>query len=195
MEFTDYRRGDVEVHDWDPFALEVFEFVRGRAMAELPDAGIEHIGSSSVPGMRGKGSVDVMILPAGEGEIASAAAGLERLGLQHARGSRPWRPFFLGAVARDVQVTNVHVHVIVDGSDEARAQHGLAQALREDPSLRDQYAAVKQQAVDSGATDPTEYSIRKVQWVLDTLERLGLPPLPDPGEPPVNHRHHETQPD
>lgn len=189
MEFTEYRRGDAQVRDWDLSALEVFEFVRGRIANELPDAGVEHIGSSSVPGMRGKGYVDVMVLPAGEGEIAFAAGELERLGLQHARGSRPGRPFFLGAVERNSRATNVHMHVIAAGSDEARAQHGLAQALRDDPSLREQYAAVKQQAVDSGATDPMEYSIHKVRWVLDTLERLGLPPLPDPGEPPAGHQH------
>lgn len=187
MEFTEYRREDAQVRDWDPSSLDVFEFVRSRIAAELPDVTVEHIGSSSVPGMRGKGYVDVMVLPATEDEIGAVAGGLERLGLQHARGSRPARPFFLAAIEEGSQVTNVHVHVIVAGSDEARAQHGLAQALREDPALREQYAAVKQQAVDSGATDPTEYSIRKAQWVLDTLDRLGLPPLPDPGEPPAEH--------
>lgn len=89
MEFADYRRGDAEVHDWNPSALEVFAFVRGRIQAELPNVRVEHIGSSSVPGMRGKGYLDVMVLPANLGEVSPAAAGLERLGLQHARGSRP----------------------------------------------------------------------------------------------------------
>lgn len=185
MEFTSYQRAKAQVRDWDPTAREVFEFVRARVLAQLPDAAVEHIGSSSVPGMPGKGHVDVMVLPDSEAEIPSVASGLEQLGLQHARGSRPDRPFFLGAVEHRAEVTNVHLHVIVAGSDEARAQRGLAQALRDDPALRKQYAAVKHDAVVSGAADPTEYSIRKIQWVLDTLERLGLAPLPDPGAPPA----------
>lgn len=184
MEFTDYQRQDAQVRDWDPSALAVFDFVRSRIAAVLPTTTVEHIGSSAVPGLPGKGYVDVMVLPATEDAIAPVAHQLLRLGLQPARGSRPARPFCVGAVDDHSQVTNLHVHVIVAGSDEARAQHGLAQALRHDPALREQYAAIKQQAVDSGATDPAEYSMRKIHWVLVTLERLGLPPLPDPGRPP-----------
>jgi len=164
MEFTSYRRAEAQVRDWEPATREVFEFVRGQVVAQLPDVAVEHIGSSSVPGMPGKGYVDVMVLPVSAAEIGSVSSGLEQLGLQHARGSRPDRPFFLGAVERGARVTNVHLHVIVADSDEARSQHGLAQALRNNPALREQYAAVKHDAVVSGATDPTEYSIRKIQW-------------------------------
>lgn len=188
MEFTEYEREEAQLRDWDSSALEIFEFVRARIATKLPETTVEHIGSSSVPGMPGKGYVDVMVLPSDATEIAHAVRELEALGLQHARGSRPERPFFLAAVQHNGRVTNVHVHVIISESDEARAQRGLARALRDDPKLRDEYAAVKQQVVDTGATDPTEYSIRKVRWVLETLERLGLPRLPDPGDPPATHR-------
>lgn len=140
---------------------EIFEFVRARIATKLPETAVEHIGSSSVPGMPGKGYVDVMVLPSDATEIAHVVRELEALGLQHARGSRPERPFFLAAVQHNGRVTNVHVHVIISESDEARAQRGLARALRDDPKLR---------------------------RVLETLERLGLPRLPDPGDPPATHR-------
>jgi len=70
------------------------------------------------------------------------------------------------------------------------AQHGLAEALRNDPALRDEYAATKQRVVDSGTTDPTDYSIEKGDWVVHALDRLGLPPVPDPGPPPPKTPQH-----
>lgn len=126
MELTDYQRGDVQVNEWDPSAVEVFTFVHDQISASLPDMGVEHIGSTSVPGLPGKGYVDVMVLPGDQNAITHATRELERLGLAHARGSRPERPFFVGAVRHDSGTTNVHVHVILAESDEARTQHGFA---------------------------------------------------------------------
>ena len=190
MKLIDYERHEVEVGDWDPTALEVFAFVRDSLAVALPDHGLEHIGSTSVPGLRGKGIVDVMVLARDDADTATIAERLVALGLQHARGSRPERPFLLGGVDRDGATTYIHIHVIRARSDEAIAQHGLAEALRNDPSLRNEYASLKQRVVDSGTTDPTDYSIEKGDWVVRALDRLGLPPLPDPGPPPPKTPQH-----
>jgi GrpB-like predicted nucleotidyltransferase (UPF0157 family) len=190
MKFIDYERHEVEIRDWDPTALEVFAFLRDSAAAALPGHGVEHIGSTSVPGLRGKGIGDVMVLANDDADVAIIAERLVGLGLAHARGSRPERPFLLGGVDHEGATTYVHIHVIRAGSDEAIAQHGLAQALREDPSLRDEYAAFKRRVVESGTTDATDYSVEKGDWVVNTLDRLGLPPLPDPGPPPPKTPQH-----
>jgi GrpB-like predicted nucleotidyltransferase (UPF0157 family) len=188
MKFSEYQRQHVGVRDWDASALRVFGFVRSQIGAVLPDVGVEHIGSTSVPGLRGKGFVDAMVLPDRTQDVAAIVKVLEHLGFQPARGSRPERPFFLAGVTEGPMETNVHVYVIVADSDEARTQRGFAAALRGDPALRDQYAAVKVRAVESGSTDPMRYSIDKGDWVVETLDRLGLPPLPDPGPPPKHAR-------
>ena len=187
MELTDYHRGDVEVHAWDPTTPEVFEFVRTKIAEVLPGVRVEHIGSSAVPGMPGKNYVDVMVLPEDPAALGGTAAEIDRLGLEHARGYRPERPFFVTAAQHDSRATNVHVYVIIDGADEAITQHGLAEALRADPKLRDEYAAVKRQVVETGTTDPVRYSMDKGDWVDRVIRGLGLPPLPDPGPPPSQY--------
>lgn len=75
----------------------------------------------------------------------------------------------------------VHVHVVPVDSDEVVAQRGLVPALRQDSVLREEYTDLKGSIVGSGTTDPVPYSMGKIRWVLATLERLGLPSLPDPG--------------
>jgi len=184
MKLSDYERREVEVRDWDPTALGIFAFVRDCLAVALPGHEVEHIGSTSVPGLRGKGIVDVMVLARDDADTATVTDRLLELQLEPARGSRPERPFFLGGVDRDGAKTYIHVHVIRAGSDEAIAQHGLAEALRNNSLLRDEYASIKQKVVDSGTTDPTDYSIEKGDWVVQALDRLGLPPLPDSGPPP-----------
>lgn len=189
MQWAAYRRTEVQIRDWDPVTREVFGFVRNQITGVYPRAGVEHIGSTSVPGLSGKSTVDVMVLPPSVGEISSATSALEGLGLSHARGSRAERPFLLGAVKDDDAHTHfVHIHVIVAGSDEATTQRGFVAALRTDPRLRFDYAAVKEQVIDAGVLDPVRYSMDKGDWVVAALASLGLPPLPDNGPPPRNCR-------
>lgn len=190
MRWTDYKRGGVRVVPWDARVPEVFAFVRDEIVREVPRAGVEHIGSTAVPGLSGKGTVDVMVLAPMKEDVAACASALEKIGLHHAPGSRPERPFLFSAVESDEDgsVTNVHVHVIVASDSEAETQRGFSAALRADAGLRDEYAVVKQKVVDAGVMDPTQYSIDKGDWVVETLDKLGLPPLPDNGPPPPQDR-------
>lgn len=144
MEFVEYERQDAVFGDSDPRFQGVFVFVRDSIARVLPDHVIVHVGSTSVPGLRGKGIVDLMVLATGAVSTRRVAEVLEGLGMQHARGSKPWRPFLLGAVADGDEVIPVHVHVVQTGSDEEAAQRGLADALRQDDALRREYESLKE---------------------------------------------------
>lgn len=183
MRWVDYERGEAELRPWDPASFDIFDFVAASIAEVLPAAAVEHIGSTAVPGLPGKGYIDLMVLSASDAETERSADKLLTLGLTPARGSTSMRPFLLGAVDTGDRHTNVHVYVIRDDSDEAAAQRGLAEALRADPELRADYARLKTGLVSDGIT-PVEYSMRKIRWVLTTLDKLGLPALPDPGAPP-----------
>lgn len=184
VKLVSYERHGAEVKEWDATALKVFSFVQDQITAATPGHEVEHIGSTSVPGLPGKGIVDVMVLATHDADTTRVAEQLTAAGWEHARGSSPRRPFLLADVQHDSDRTQVHVHVIGAGSDGATAQRGLAAALREDRDLRQEYASLKRRVVAEGTSDPAQYSMKKIDWVLATLDRLGLPPLPDPGEPP-----------
>lgn len=187
MKVMTYLRTPVSVHAWDPRSVEVVDALRQEIQADNAGQVVEHIGSTAVPGLAGKGIVDLM-LPADPSAIPALVESLKALGFQASRGFPVSRPLLLGTVELDHDQDQdqfvVHLHVIPADSDEVAAQRGLAQALRDDPGLREEYADLKQSIVDSGTTDPLPYSMGKIRWVLATLERLGLPSLPDPGAPP-----------
>lgn len=58
MKLIAYERHDAEVKEWNHTALDVLAFVRDFIATVLSGHDIEHIGSTSVPGLRGKGIID-----------------------------------------------------------------------------------------------------------------------------------------
>jgi GrpB-like predicted nucleotidyltransferase (UPF0157 family) len=51
---------------------------------------------------------------------------------------------------------------------------GFRDALRADPLLRRQYAALKQAIVGGGPVDPVDFTKAKHNWIVAALGQLGL---------------------
>jgi hypothetical protein len=66
------------------------------------------------------------------------------------------------------------VHVVPAGSPEVATMRGFRDALRADPRLRREYAALKQRIVDSGRVDPVAFTKAKHDWIVAALDQLGL---------------------
>jgi hypothetical protein len=76
-----YTRAPVEVHEADPHAAEVAERLLALIAASWPGAAAEHVGSSAVPGLPGRGIVD-LLLPTNPADIARVTRALFGLGFQ-----------------------------------------------------------------------------------------------------------------
>src|SRR5439155_15328427 len=116
---------------YDPAWPDRFETERARILAALPDArGVEHVGSTSVPGLAAKPIIDIVVIAAGP--IEDAIAPLEAVGYvlrvieaRHRMLRTPER--------------NVHVHLWEDDSEQRR--HLLFRDwLRENVEDRERYA-------------------------------------------------------
>ena len=108
----DHRPADYRAHD--PRAAEVARRIGEVIVARLPDCAVEHVGSTSVPGLAGKGVVDLMLLyPAGK--LVAARETLDGMGFQRQTGRDPWpeeRPMRIGAVEHGGESFRLHVHVL-----------------------------------------------------------------------------------
>jgi GrpB-like predicted nucleotidyltransferase (UPF0157 family) len=137
----------VELREYDPTWAELFESERqllagifgSRAVA------IEHVGSTSVPGLSAKPIVDVLIglreLSLSEEEIdAMRALGYEYLG-EH---GLPGRLFF-----RKEPRTH-HVHVVENGGEHWERQLAFRDVLRSDAEERQRYDAFKRRLAAEG---------------------------------------------
>ena len=172
-----YERRTVTLQPWDPRVVDVAAAVVSLVRAVRPELRIEHIGSTSVPGLPGKGIVDLGT-EAPPGEIPAITEALYGLGFGPQPGPDPWpatRPMVVGSYRLDGREYRIHLHVHPLGGDLARDLR-FRDALRADPELARGYAEVKQRLADAADAplDPVFYQDAKGGWIVDTYDRLGI---------------------
>ena len=170
-----YRRVLVEVHEADPDAPEVARRLIALIATRWPGTPVEHVGSSAVPGLAGKGTID-LLLAAEPTHVPAITEVLLELGFQpQVPAAFPaTRPMLWGAFRHGPTEYRVHVHVVPAASPEVAAMLGFRDALRADPCLRRRYAALKRAIVEGGPVDPVTFTRAKHDWIVTALTRLGL---------------------
>ncbi len=134
---------------------------------------IEHIGSTAVPGMSSKPTIDILVV------VADVEAFVEQVGAVEALGYE-WRPgnafvgrpdhLFLRKVV-DGKRTH-HLHVLHQDSAEIADYRLFRDALRTDPALAARYEEVKLGLAAAHADDRMRYVTEKERWVGRELAEL-----------------------
>jgi GrpB-like predicted nucleotidyltransferase (UPF0157 family) len=171
-----YCRVPIVVRDANAAAPEVARRVAELIAKQRPGAVAEHVGSSAVPGLAGKGTVD-LLLPTPQEEIPAVTEDLLALGFQRqavATAFPPTRPMLQGIIRHGDTSFRVHIHVVPADSPEVAALRGFRDALLADSELRREYEQLKRSIVDSGTVDSVAFSKAKHAWIVAALERLGL---------------------
>jgi len=142
---------------WTQLAAEEAARLRGA----LPDARVEHVGSTAVPDLPAKPIIDLLV---GVQELSP----LLRLPDYEALGEAgvPGRLYFRkrGTVSFNAQVVEL-------ASPLWRDALLLRDYLRERAEERERYAARKRSAIDSGATTLLRYSEEKATTLAELVER------------------------
>jgi GrpB-like predicted nucleotidyltransferase (UPF0157 family) len=152
----------VVIADYDEAWPSRFEAQRTRIVGALPDAvAVEHIGSTSVPGLAAKPIIDVIVVPAGD--IASAVAPLEGAGYV-------LRVRETGHVMLRTPAHDVHVHLWTEPAEVGR--HLLFRDwLRVDAADRARYAAAKRELATREWGDMNDYADAKSPVVTEITAR------------------------
>ncbi|MEM9565444.1 MAG: GrpB family protein [Actinomycetota bacterium] len=172
----DHPDRTVEVVPSSPAWPERFRVEREALSGALDGvaASIEHVGSTAVPGLAAKPTIDILIV------VESIEAFLERLHAVEDLGYR-YRPFspvgsethhFLRRV-EDGRRTH-HLHVLAAGSPEVDRFRGFRDALRRNADLAAEYERLKLDLATRHADDRDRYVAEKSAWVDGALTRLGL---------------------
>ena len=164
----------IVVVDYDPDWPRRFEDLRleyagAMAAAEVPVVAIEHVGSTSVPGLAAKPVIDCDIVVA-EQDVPAASRVLTDLGfMPEGDLGIPLR----WAFKEPERLARTNTYVVVQGSLSLRNHVAVRDILRTDPDLREQYAAVKRQA-GATAANIDEYGRAKNAMVQHILAAAGL---------------------
>lgn len=161
-----------------------FEEHRGRIMAALGERAIavEHIGSTSVPGLAAKPIVDIVVAVA---DVTDERAYLEPL-LESGYVLRVREP---GHRLVRTSERDVHVHVYRDGDPAVDAYLLLRDRLRTHAGDRALYESVKEHLMTRAWDDMNAYSEAKTEVIQGILDRArgdrGWSPALGPAQRPT----------
>lgn len=163
----------VEVVPYDPDWQRDFEWIRAEladALAAIPILAIEHVGSTSVPGLAAKPIIDVDIVVAAD-QVRSATDALAAIGYQP-RGDLgvPDRYAFIASADGPER----HVYLTVDGCLSLRNHLGVRRVLRDDPDLRRRYGDLKLRLAANDYDDIGGYVEDKTPMLQEILAAAGL---------------------
>lgn len=164
----------IEVRDYDPAWADRFEVICAEYAGALDDAAvpfvaIEHVGSTSVPGLAAKSIIDVDIVVE-RSDVDNASSALVDLGFEP-RGELGipdrwafWEPD---------RLVGTNTYVVVAGSLALRNHLAVRDALRSDVDLCAEYGELKKRLGVTSA-DIYEYGAGKNTMVQRILLAAGL---------------------
>lgn len=170
----------IEVIEYDP----AWPGMAADAISELRPvlhgaiSAIEHIGSTAVPGLAAKPTIDLMAAAADLGEVDRRAGALAGLGYQRHTNGMADRLLYMRFVAG----RRTHIlHVVSADSWPTRNQRILRDYLRAHPQEAARYAELKRDLAEAG-THPGDYARAKTALIQELTDRAraerGLPSMP-----------------
>jgi GrpB-like predicted nucleotidyltransferase (UPF0157 family) len=160
------------VVEYDPEWPARFEAIRARIAPALGPlaVSIEHVGSTSVPGLAAKPVIDIDVVVADAGAIPAAIAALEGLGYEHlGEVGIPDREAF-----RRPPGTEKHNLYVTPAAGQGLRNHlALRNHLRTHPEAVEAYAALKRRLADE-APDIDAYVIGKTDLIVSFLRAEGI---------------------
>jgi len=166
--------GEIVIVAYDAAWPRIYEHERQRIQAALRETlvAIEHIGSTSVPGLAAKPIVDIMVGIARLEDAAGCIAPLEALGYRF----RPEITIRLGMLDDRLFVKSAHgpvtvnLHLTEYGGSFWREKLLFRDFLRSDPDTARAYEALKRELAPRFSEGP-HYSTAKTEFIQSVLHR------------------------
>ncbi len=157
----------IEIVDPDAAWPELFETLRAGIVAALGERAlrIDHVGSTSVPGLAAKPVIDIDLTVADTDDEDAYVPALEALGFV-LRVREPW---WLGHRCLVSAEPAANLHVWPPDSPEAARHRIFRDWLRADEADRERYAAVKRAVAADGLM--SEYNARKEGVIREIYAR------------------------
>jgi GrpB-like predicted nucleotidyltransferase (UPF0157 family) len=165
----------VEVVPYSTVWPVLFEQERAALQAAVGDVtrSIEHIGSTAVPGLSAKPTIDILLVVDSTEEFLKRLPRVEALGYDYRADNT-----FVGSEAHlffrkvsDGSRTH-HLHVLRSGSPEIDDYRLFRDALRDSPALAQEYERQKVVLAAQYAADRNRYVTEKAGWVDGVVASL-----------------------
>ena len=165
--------GPLEVRDYDPAWPVAYARAASRMTAALGDrvVALEHVGSTSVPGLPAKPIIDIVLEVADSSDEATYVPDLEAAGYALRIREPSW---FEHRMLRDPN-RSVHLHVFSAGCPETQRMVRFRDHLRASAADRDLYAATKRELAARDWKYMQQYADAKTGVIAEIMARATAP--------------------
>jgi len=163
------QRGTVQVVPYNPLWVSLFQAEQGRLRQALGSYArdIQHIGSTSVPGLAAKPILDIGIAVTAESDVATCIPLLTDLGYIY-RGDRGLSEGHFFDLGSDEQRTH-YLHMLLTDNPNWQNYLRFRDHLTAHPDARDAYMQLKQDLAVRYAADRAAYTAAKAQFIQSIL--------------------------
>lgn len=176
--FKEKREEDPELSkpypivDYDPLWPAKFEELATRIRAVLGDriVGVEHVGSTAVPGLAGKPVIDLDVVLASADEHEPVMLKLVEIGYSAEGDLGPRASWAFRSTGTGVPH---YLYLVMEGESELKRHRLFRDELRSNPGLRDQYSVLKRGLAAQSPKDRSPYSRGKSGFVRETFKSMG----------------------
>lgn len=173
---------DTEISLYQESWPETFSQVAARIESALGSSALklEHVGSTSVPGLAAKPIIDILLEVSDPSDEAGYVPQLENLGFVLIFRQPKWHGHRFLAISEQEAEVNVHVHK--EGCQVAADFLTFRDFLRDNASARDEYAEAKRKAAETSNMEKggrLRYQREKAE-VLERLKAVALDEKPSP---------------
>ncbi|MBN2335924.1 GrpB family protein [Candidatus Bathyarchaeota archaeon] len=158
----------VRIVEYDSSWPRRFEEEKRRLLEALGDVVVEHIGSTSVPGLGAKPIIDIMVGVDGREAADRYQKTLEGIGYDDVTpqpGEEEWF-YCLGRGSRELYY---HVHLVIHGSSDWARHIRFRDYLRGHPERANLYNELKKRLAEDYGADRTGYTEAKTKFINETL--------------------------
>jgi GrpB-like predicted nucleotidyltransferase (UPF0157 family) len=168
------RRGTVRLVDHNPDWAILYQVEETRIRDSIDEVvdDIQHVGSTSVPGLRAKPILDIGVAIPSRDAFDELRTRLIDLGYSY-RGDNNNHGGWLLARESKVDVRTVNLHVVETSDRQWRYDYiGFRDRLRTDPVTRAAYQRLKEQNAVAFRDDRKAYTAAKESFVRDIITEL-----------------------
>jgi GrpB-like predicted nucleotidyltransferase (UPF0157 family) len=162
------RWQSIVIEDYDPAWPQRFAVERDRLDGAVDPFGIEHVGSTSVPGLAAKPIIDIDMIVEDTADESRFIPPLEEFGYRLVLREPWWFGHRLLVNADE----DVHLHVWPRDAAEPVRHRLFRDWLRTHPDDRDLYASTKRRLARDTADRPNDYTLAKNEVIDQIFARI-----------------------
>ena len=134
---------------------------------------IEHIGSTSVPNLDGKGIIDILIGADSPAEVEHAAKTLLNNGHFFGRSMPNYcNRVFMASTEKDTTSGDYHLHIVLKDSKDFKNFIDVRDFLIQNPYEAKKYSYLKYKLAEKTGHDREEYKKQKSEFIEGILQKV-----------------------